>query len=314
VTILDLRLYAARGGSVIVAGMPPWGPAWLCTGVGPPALVQLEILVLVVRPAMLGRLMLGRLAGAARGQADHHEDADRDTDQEEHEDEDGGQSHRPHRTIRTPYGSRALGGVMSRRPTPVSRRTPRAVILGAWRVSEYCRSSRRTASATIAMTPIVSPAPRLTAIATTTTMGPITVSRLWPAGQRRVLPPVTGVIAARYVAGPSRDASDDACPLAPLRQGGGRRGQVLHQPEMGGGPELEMRGGAGDVIMAAHESPEPLRERAVGCTRPSPSRSRQARMIAVSSRAARSASSSGSRPPAGRRSRRMNARHRPSGR
>ena len=161
---------------MVIRHIPSLGPPADTRGPGSGTAVRLLIVRFPVVSLALRPVRLTGLAGPACGHGKDRHDADGDPGQEENEDEDTDQDPSAQRSTRPAAGLQMAGGVTSRMPTPVSRRTPRAAIPRAGRVSEYCRSSFRTASAIIAKTPITSPAQRLNPIAITATMDPTMAS------------------------------------------------------------------------------------------------------------------------------------------
>src|SRR5580698_1946425 len=122
---------------------------------------------------------------SAGRQGDHDDEPDRDPDGEEDEQDDG-DHYRRAAHHRMPPVSR---GVTLRRPTPFSRRAPRARTSGADWVSDPRLSSLRIAIATMAMTPTMTPVPNTSPIpmAIATMMRFMTASRTSAggAGHRR---------------------------------------------------------------------------------------------------------------------------------
>src|SRR5260370_35071164 len=107
--------------SVLPARLPPSGMV---------RLVVIWIALVKIRPLASGcsrrAILAVRFVRPASGQSEYHDDPDCTPDQEEDEQDNGhhgrGVAHRGRRP--------ASGGVMSRRPTPISLRTPRAAASG----------------------------------------------------------------------------------------------------------------------------------------------------------------------------------------
>jgi hypothetical protein len=203
---------------VVIRHIPSLGPPADNRGPGSGTAARL----LVVRfPVVIGVLLpvrLTGLAGPACGHGDHDQHADGDPAHEEDQQEDADLGPSAQCSTRLAGGPQMAGGVTSRIPTPVSRRTPRAATPRAGRVSEYCRSSFRTASAIIAKTPVTSPAQRLNPIAITATMDPTMASCHYADGFTVAPRPALAAIPARYAATAVHTASHDAGPLAYPRQ------------------------------------------------------------------------------------------------
>src|SRR5690348_4809671 len=141
-----------------------------------------------------------RLAGRYR---DHRDDPDGDADEEEDEQDDG----HPHCSIHRGTSS-ASQAVMSRRPTPLRRRAPRAAALGGCRVSDRSLSSLRIASATMAITPAMTPTQNTRVIAVATA---ITMRSIRPPASQPAVPGTAGsccVRARERFRGPCQRADD----------------------------------------------------------------------------------------------------------